>query len=67
MSVRPGKYGQVVLTTPTGKYFWTPLLQMVEYFPKGKRRSAWDKGLDQKRNTLRGAVRAACDHAKDTA
>lgn len=58
--MREGRYGQEVLRTPDGSWFWSRLLQLMDYIPVTSRRPQEQLFLPAKANDLRGAIRAAC-------
>ena len=49
-----------VLTVDDGRWKWWDGLQVVSFYPKGKRREEIDVGISARNNTFNGAVIAAC-------
>jgi hypothetical protein len=53
---------QVLITTRVGKYVWNPILQLIDWIPKGYRKATITISLNARNNTELGAMTKATDH-----
>lgn len=61
---KSGRYGQEVLSSPYGRYFWSETLMDINFLPPGVHRSRDSYNLMPKHNTLEHAVRFAAKMAE---
>lgn len=47
------RYGELVVTTPRGRYYWARPLQLITFVPKGKQTRAEEKPLSEDWNRER--------------
>ncbi len=53
---------QVIITVSVGKYVWEPMLQLIDWIPKGHRKATITLDLREKENTELGAMLKATTH-----
>lgn len=58
-----GRYGEEVLRTPYGRFYWSEALQDINYVPNGFKASRQHWCLQVSKNTVEDAVIKACAEA----
>jgi hypothetical protein len=58
--VTTGRFGRKILETPFGTWWWSSVLQCIDYIPVGFSNSYYQVSLNKRENTLPGAINKAC-------
>lgn len=54
---RSDRYGYQIIQLSTGAWYWTPLVALLDFVPRGKRTSTVTKALSMGQNNLPGVLK----------
>lgn len=59
--LRPHRYGVMLVTTSSGRWYWDEVLMMLTFVATGTRAAKYEHNVRPARNTFVGALRTIAD------